>query len=153
MFIFLLRINVFFNSFFFLLPFSFNVFFLSFNVFFPSFNVFFHSFNVFFLSSKVNVLLQTYISRSKVDGFSLISDMTYITDNSVRITRALFEIVLHKNWPLLAGRLLNMAKMLEKRLWNFQSPMRQFTHLGYEILNKIEDKRLTVEQIREMEPR
>lgn len=101
---------------------------------------------------KVNVLLQNYISRTRVEGFSLVSDMNYITDNSVRITRALFEIVLHKNWPLLAGRLLNMAKMLEKQMWGFDSPMRQFK-LSPEIIGKIEDKRLTIEKIRDMDSR
>lgn len=100
---------------------------------------------------KVNVLLQSYISRTRVEGFSLVSDMNYVTENSVRITRALFEIVLHKNWPLLAGRLLTMAKMLERQMWGFQSPMRQFTKLGHEILGKIEDRRLTVEKIRDMD--
>lgn len=100
---------------------------------------------------KVNVLLQSYISRTRVEGFSLVSDMNYVTDNSVRITRALFEIVLHKNWPLLAGRLLTMAKMLERQMWGFQSPMRQFSKLPPLIMDKIDEKRLTVEKIRDMD--
>lgn len=102
---------------------------------------------------KVNILLQSHISRIRVDSFSLVSDINYITDNSVRITRALFEIVLHRNWPLMAGRLLTMAKMLEHQMWHFESPMKQFARLTHEIIEKIEDKRLTIEKIRDMDPK
>ena len=55
---------------------------------------------------KVNILLQTFIFRGRVRSFSLISDMTYITQNAARIARALFEIVLRKNLPLL-GHLIH----------------------------------------------
>ncbi|CAL4069160.1 unnamed protein product, partial [Meganyctiphanes norvegica] len=100
---------------------------------------------------KVNILLQSHISRVRPSSFSLISDVNYVCDNSVRIARALFEIVLHRNWPLLAGRLLTMAKMLEHQMWHFQSPMRQFARITHDILDKIEDKRLTIEKIRDMD--
>ncbi|KAK8385131.1 hypothetical protein O3P69_012135 [Scylla paramamosain] len=100
---------------------------------------------------KVNILLQTHISRIRVEGFSLVSDINYVTENSVRITRALFEIVLHRGWPLMAGRLLTMAKMLELQMWHFESPMRQFHRLTQEIVDKIEDRRLTIEKIRDMD--
>lgn len=103
------------------------------------------------LHGKVNVLLQSHISRVRPTSFSLISDVNYVCDNSVRIARALFEIVLHRNWPLMAGRLLTMAKMLEHQMWHFQSPMRQFSRITHEILDKIEDKRLTIEKIRDMD--
>nr|XP_045603528.1 activating signal cointegrator 1 complex subunit 3-like [Procambarus clarkii] len=102
---------------------------------------------------KVNILLQSHISRIRVDSFSLVSDVNYITENSVRITRALFEIVLHKSWPLMAGRLLTMAKMLEHQMWHFESPMKQFARLTHEIIGKIEEKRLTIEKIRDMDHR
>ena len=32
---------------------------------------------------KVNVLLQTFISRASIDSFSLVSDMTYVAQVSV----------------------------------------------------------------------
>ncbi|XP_068228501.1 activating signal cointegrator 1 complex subunit 3-like isoform X2 [Palaemon carinicauda] len=100
---------------------------------------------------KVNILLQSYISRIKVDSFSLVSDINYIIDNSVRITRALFEIVLHKGWPLMASRLLTMAKMIEQQVWSFESPMKQFTRLSPKIIDKIESMCLTVEKLRDMD--
>ena len=61
---------------------------------------------------KVNILLQSYISRGYVRSFSLISDQNYVVTNASRIARALFEIVLRKNWPLLAGRILQFAKTI-----------------------------------------
>lgn len=44
-----------------------------------------------------------------------------------------------------------MAKMLELQMWHFESPLRQFHRLTQEIVDKIEDKRLTIEKIRDMD--
>ena len=38
-------------------------------------------------------------------------------------------------------------------MWHFESPMRQFLRLTQEIVDKIEDKRLTIEKIRDMDHR
>lgn len=62
------------------------------------------------IHGKVNILLQTYISRGPVNAFSLISDQSFIVQNASRIARALFEIVLRKNWPLMSGRVLRVSK-------------------------------------------
>ena len=100
---------------------------------------------------KVNCLIQTYIAREKVEGFSLISDMAYVVQNVTRIARALFEMSLKRGWALMSGRLLNVCKSIEKQLWYFKSPMRQFeSQLTYEILNKIEDGRLSIEKLKDM---
>lgn len=100
---------------------------------------------------KVNCLIQTYVSRGRVEGFSLISDMSYVAQNVQRIARALFEIAIKRGWALLSGRMLNVCKAIEKQLWHFQSPMRQFESvLSYEILSKIEDKNLTLDRMRDM---
>jgi hypothetical protein len=45
----------------------------------------------------VNVLLQSYIDRVNIDSFSLISDMSYISQNAGRVFRALFEIARYHN--------------------------------------------------------
>ncbi len=103
-------------------------------------------------TGKVNLLIQSFISRYRLDGFSLVSDMAYVSQNVGRIARALFEIVLKRGWPLMSGRLLNVCKTIEKRLWHFQSPMRQFEmQLQFDILNKIEDKKLTLDKLRELD--
>jgi activating signal cointegrator complex subunit 3 len=102
-------------------------------------------------TGKVNCLIQMYVSRERVDGFSLISDMSYVAQNVVRIARALFEMTMKRGWPIMSGRLLNICKSLEKRLWHFQSPMRQFEGaLTYDILQKIEDNKLSIEQMQDL---
>ena len=77
------------------------------------------------MHGKVNILLQTHISRGRVNAFSLVSDLNYVVQNGTRIARALFEVVLRKNWPLLAGRLLKFAKTLERQMWDFENPLKQ----------------------------
>ena len=53
-------------------------------------------------SAKVNILLQAYISRLKLDGFALVSDMAFIQQSAARFLRAFFEIALRRNWAGLA---------------------------------------------------
>lgn len=100
---------------------------------------------------KVNILMQTYLSRGQVKAFSLASDLSYITQNAVRIIRALFTIELHRNNALLAGRMLMMCKMFERQMWDFETPMRQFTRITWDLIEKIEQKGLSVAAIREMD--
>ncbi|XP_025099015.1 LOW QUALITY PROTEIN: activating signal cointegrator 1 complex subunit 3-like [Pomacea canaliculata] len=102
---------------------------------------------------KVNILLQAYVSKSPVDSFSLISDMAYVAQNAGRIMRALFEMAIRKGWPIMTGRLLEQCKTIDKRLWAFEHPLRQFPILPAEILDKLEKKRLTVERLKEMDPK
>ena len=101
---------------------------------------------------KVNILLQSHISRGRMHSFSLISDMTYINQNASRIARALFEIVLHKNLPLLSGRMLRFAKTVEKQMWDFEHPLKQHPLLKPELAAKLENRNVTLERLREMEP-
>uniref|UniRef100_A0A8C7XEW1 Activating signal cointegrator 1 complex subunit 3 n=1 Tax=Oryzias sinensis TaxID=183150 RepID=A0A8C7XEW1_9TELE len=99
---------------------------------------------------KVNILLQTYISRGDVDSFSLISDLSYVAQNAARIMRALFEIALRKRWPAMTYRLLTLCKVIDKRLWGFAHPLRQFPNLSHIVLNRLEEKKLTVDKLKEM---
>eukprot|EP00002_Diphylleia_rotans_P023954 TRINITY_DN471_c0_g2_i6.p1 TRINITY_DN471_c0_g2~~TRINITY_DN471_c0_g2_i6.p1 ORF type:complete len:1922 (+),score=509.87 TRINITY_DN471_c0_g2_i6:33-5798(+) len=95
-----------------------------------------------FPTAKVNVLLQAYISQLKLEGFALLADMVYITQSAARILRALFEIVVKRGWAQLAEKCLNLAKMVEKRMWGSQSPLRQFKSLPSDVLIKLEKKDL-----------
>ena len=70
--------------------------------------------------------------------------------NAVRIVRALFEIVLRKNNPIMARKFLTMSKMFEHQQWEFESPLRQF-RLTPEIIRKIEEKRINIETLRDMD--
>uniref|UniRef100_A0A4W6ERX7 Activating signal cointegrator 1 complex subunit 3 n=1 Tax=Lates calcarifer TaxID=8187 RepID=A0A4W6ERX7_LATCA len=99
---------------------------------------------------KVNILLQTYIGRGEVDSFSLISDLSYVAQNAARIIRALFEIALRKRWPAMTYRLLTLCKVIDKRLWGFAHPLRQFPNLSHVVLNRLEEKKLTVDKLKEM---
>ncbi|XP_047413665.1 activating signal cointegrator 1 complex subunit 3 isoform X2 [Sciurus carolinensis] len=99
---------------------------------------------------KINILLQTYISRGEMDSFSLISDSAYVAQNAARIVRALFEIALRKRWPTMTYRLLNLSKVIDKRLWGWASPLRQFSVLPPHILTRLEEKKLTVDKLKDM---
>jgi len=89
-------------------------------------------------SAKVNVLLQAYISRLKLDGFALIADMTYIQQSACRLMRALFEVALKRGWASLVIKTLNICKMVEKKTWSSQSPLRQFSNIPEVIARKLE---------------
>ncbi|XP_075226481.1 activating signal cointegrator 1 complex subunit obelus isoform X2 [Lycorma delicatula] len=103
------------------------------------------------LYGKVNILLQTFLSRGRVTSFSLISDLAFVTQNAVRIVRALFDIMLRKNNPLMAGRFLAFSQMFEREQWEVESEMRQFNILSHEIIFKLEEKNHTVHDLREMD--
>lgn len=75
-------------------------------------------------STKINILLQAYISKFKMDGYDLNSDMVYVTQSAGRILRALFEICLRKQWAHLTEVMLNLCKMVEKRMWSSMTPLR-----------------------------
>uniref|UniRef100_A0A8C7G8G9 Activating signal cointegrator 1 complex subunit 3 n=1 Tax=Oncorhynchus kisutch TaxID=8019 RepID=A0A8C7G8G9_ONCKI len=100
---------------------------------------------------KINILLQTYIGRGEVDSFSLISDLSYVAQNAARIVRALFEIALRKRWPAMTYRLLNLCKVIDKRLWGFAHPLRQFSILPHNVLARLEEKKLTVDKLKDMQ--
>ena len=89
-------------------------------------------------TAKVNVLLQAYISQLKLDGFALMSDMVFITQSAGRLIRAIFEIVLKRGWASLAMKCLELCKMVDKKMWPSQSPLRQFKGIPEGILKKIE---------------
>jgi len=90
-------------------------------------------------SAKVNILLQAYIARLKLEGYVLMADMVYVTQSAGRIMRALFEICLKRKWAPLACRTLNLCKMIKHRMWSIETPLRQFKgRIPPMILRKIE---------------
>ncbi|KAL6571973.1 DExH-box ATP-dependent RNA helicase DExH12 [Orobanche minor] len=97
-------------------------------------------------SAKINVLLQAYISQLKLEGLSLTSDMVYITQSAGRLMRALFEIVLKRGWAQLAEKALKLCKMISKRMWSVQTPLRQFHGIPNKILMTLEKKDLAWER-------
>ena len=53
----------------------------------------------------------------------------------------------------MAGRLLALSKTIEKRLWGFESPLRQFPQISHDIHRKLEARRLSIDRLREMDSR
>ena len=47
---------------------------------------------------RVHPCAQAYISRLKLEGLALGSDMQYIRDSAGRLMRCLFEICLKRGW-------------------------------------------------------
>ncbi|MCJ1409201.1 DEIH-box ATPase [Ptychographa xylographoides] len=88
--------------------------------------------------AKINVLLQAYISRLKLDGLALMADLVYVTQSAGRILRAIFEIALKKGWASVAKTTLELCKMAEKRMWPTMTPLRQFPTCPRDIIQKAE---------------
>lgn len=97
--------------------------------------------------SKINVLLQAYISRLALDGFAMAADMVYITQSAGRIMRALYGIVLQRGWAQLAERVLLLCKMVSKRMWASQTPLRQFHDLSPAVIARVEGTNVPFERL------
>ena len=103
-------------------------------------------------STKTNILLQSYISRARIDDFTLVSDTAYIAQNAARICRALFMIALNRRWGHQCLIILSLCKSIEKQIWPFQHPFHQFD-LPQPILKNLDEKSgaSSVESLRDME--
>ncbi|KAL6248740.1 Pre-mRNA-splicing helicase BRR2 [Rhinocladiella similis] len=88
--------------------------------------------------AKINVLLQAFISRLKLEGLALMADLVYVTQSAGRILRAIFEICLRKGWASVAKIALDLCKMAEKRMWPTMTPLRQFPRCPREYIQKAE---------------
>ncbi|THH33662.1 hypothetical protein EUX98_g543 [Antrodiella citrinella] len=75
---------------------------------------------------KVNILLQGYISGYRPEDFALVSDQAYAAQNGGRVARALMEIAITRKWANASAVLMGMSKAIEKRLWPFDQPLKQF---------------------------
>ena len=103
--------------------------------------------------AKTNILLQSYISRARIEDFALVSDSAYVAQNAARICRALFMIALNRRWGHQCLVLLSLCKSIEKQIWPFQHPFHQFD-LPAPILKNLDMKSglSSIESLRDMEP-
>jgi antiviral helicase SLH1 len=103
--------------------------------------------------AKTNILLQSYISRARVENFALSNDCNYVAQQSARICRALFMIALNRRWGYQCLVLLSLCKSIEKRIWPFQHPLHQF-ELPLPVLKNLDEKEgaTSIEALRDMEP-
>lgn len=100
---------------------------------------------------KTNVLLQAYISQASINDPALFSDSNYVAQNSIRICRALFLIGIHRRWGTFSKIMLSICKSIEKRMWSYEHPLKQFD-LPHQILRNIMAKNPTMDMLRDMEP-
>lgn len=63
---------------------------------------------------------QAFVSKPKLDSFSLIADLMYVSANAGRIARALHEICLKRGWSGMAETTLEFCKCFELQLWPYQ---------------------------------
>lgn len=98
---------------------------------------------------KVCCLLQAYIDRALIKTHSLISDISYISQNAARIGRGLFQYSLKRGWPTTTLNLLKICKMIELRTWDTHTPLRHFELPG-QVLMRIEETNSSLEQIESM---
>ncbi|KAI9683875.1 MAG: hypothetical protein M1829_004209 [Trizodia sp. TS-e1964] len=103
--------------------------------------------------AKTNILLQSYISRARIEDFALVSDSAYVAQNSARICRALFLIAINRKWGYQCLVLLSLCKSIEKQIWPFQHPLHQF-ELPQPILRNLDQKTpaSSIENLKDMEP-
>lgn len=103
--------------------------------------------------AKTNILLQSYISRARIDDFALVSDSAYVAQNAARICRALYMIALNRRWGRQCLVILSLCKSIEKQIWPFQHPFHQFD-LPQPILKNLDEKSnvSSIESLRDMEP-
>jgi antiviral helicase SLH1 len=102
---------------------------------------------------KANILLQSYISQARLEDFALTNDSNYVAQQAARICRALFMIALNRRWGYQCLVLLSLCKSIEKRIWSFQHPLRQFD-LPQSVLSNLEKKESasSIEALRDMQP-
>lgn len=91
-------------------------------------------------AGKSCVLMQTYITKGRVNSFTLISDTNYIASNAGRVARALFEMCLKKGNAGAALKLMRIAKSVDKRIWWFQTPLRQFEGIPSNVFKALESR-------------
>jgi replicative superfamily II helicase len=90
--------------------------------------------------AKVNALLQCYISRVQIEGLALTADLVYISNSAGRLIRALFEICSGRGWSKASRLTLDFCKIIERRQWRVNSPLRQLPMLSEETLRRLERK-------------
>ncbi|KAL5412123.1 hypothetical protein PMIN06_009629 [Paraphaeosphaeria minitans] len=101
---------------------------------------------------KTNVLLQSYVSRARLEDFTLVSDTNYISQNAARIARALFMIALNRRWGYQCQVLLSLCQSIEHQVRSDSHPLHQFD-LPQPVLRQLDWKYTSVEALRDMDQR
>lgn len=102
--------------------------------------------------AKVNALLQCYICKRSLNGFSIRSDLAYISQSGERLFRCLFELALSRGYVSTALSLLAFAQMVSRRMFATQSPLRQILPLiddpnPLHLMHRVESKSIRMESV------
>lgn len=102
--------------------------------------------------TKTNILLQSHVSRARIEDFALSSDTFYIAQQAARVCKALFKIALNRKWGYQCLVILSLCKSIDKRIWPFQHPLHQF-ELPLPVLRQLDAKgaSTSIEALRDME--
>ncbi|KZT38321.1 putative RNA helicase [Sistotremastrum suecicum HHB10207 ss-3] len=103
-------------------------------------------------AAKINVLLQAFISSLKLEGFALVADMVFVQQSAGRILRAMFEICLKRGWAVPTRAALDLCKMVDKKMWNSMTPLRQFKGIPGDVVRKAESKQFPWYRYFDLEP-
>eukprot|EP00633_Aureoumbra_lagunensis_P006332 CAMPEP_0197311416 /NCGR_PEP_ID=MMETSP0891-20130614/9875_1 /TAXON_ID=44058 ORGANISM="Aureoumbra lagunensis, Strain CCMP1510" /NCGR_SAMPLE_ID=MMETSP0891 /ASSEMBLY_ACC=CAM_ASM_000534 /LENGTH=1535 /DNA_ID=CAMNT_0042797505 /DNA_START=486 /DNA_END=5093 /DNA_ORIENTATION=- len=109
-------------------------------------------------AGKAATLFQAHVSRIPIQSFTLGSDALYVAKNAARVCRALFELAVRARFAGLAERLLQFAIAVERRVWWFQTPIRQLADLEPSLgsrqknfpedaLKHLENKRVSLDRL------
>jgi pre-mRNA-splicing helicase BRR2 len=74
------------------------------------------------------------------ERFSLCSVSFCDCFSAGRLLRAIFEICLRRGWAQVAERALCLCKMVDKRMWQSMSPLRQFPKISEKLISTLEKK-------------
>ncbi|KAJ2744981.1 Pre-mRNA splicing [Coemansia sp. BCRC 34301] len=75
--------------------------------------------------AKAAVLVQAHVARLQLAGFALAADLAYVAAAGARIFRALFDLARARGWARAARESLAWARMVDRRAWAAESPLRQ----------------------------
>lgn len=89
---------------------------------------------------KANILLQSHVSRAKIESPTLFSDRAYIAKNAGRMLSAMFKITSSRGWGSAALVIHTVKKTVDNTMWPLESQLRQFYVLPESVLTKLEDK-------------
>ncbi|KAI8382525.1 Pre-mRNA-splicing helicase BRR2 [Nakaseomyces glabratus] len=89
-------------------------------------------------SSKINLLLQAYISKIKLEGFALNADMIFVTQNAGRLLSAMKEICLVFGWSTTTKYLLELTKSVHYQMWPVCTPLRHFKTCPKDVIRRAE---------------
>ena len=94
--------------------------------------------------AKVNMLLQHYVDGKEMEHGSLGMDTNFVVDNAQRISGALFNIALSRNWGATASMLLALRLAIENRMWPYAHPLSSpLFELPRDIKNKLNSQSWT----------